>query len=152
MGGFHSFQDPNAASDYQDQIEHVYEEQIEDKSRPLRLSTKIAKTQKRVDGSNSLGKDQNKNPSQTRGKRTGLKTSMTPTPALHKQMNTTPYTGNTSKARKPDMGWAGDPGAKTGGSPDGESPSKSKKDKKAAAPNSIPKARQKRQPIGRNRN
>jgi hypothetical protein len=148
MGGFHSFKDSDEASDFQDQMEYTFE----DKSRPLKTSTKIPKTSKRVDGSNPFGKEQSKNPSQTRGKKTGLKTSMTPTPELHKQINTTAFTGNTGKARKPDTGWSDDPNAKTAKSGDGESPSKAKKDKGAAAPNSVPRARQRRQPIGRNRN
>ena len=128
-----------------------WEEETEDAS-SLRPSTKFPKSVPHADGSRAVfGKNQKKNPSQTRGKKNGLKTSTTPTVEGNKQINSEPNTSNNQKARKPDAGWSNDPLSKTGGSSDGESPSKAKKDKGPAAINSIPKARQRRIRIDRSK-
>ena len=97
----------------------------------IKLSTKIPRTRGDVDGSNPMGKEQSKNPTATRNKKI--------------------KTANNQKARKPEAGWSSGPDTKTGGSPDGESPSKTKKDKGPAKLNSVPKAKLYRQPIGRNK-
>lgn len=116
------------------------------KSRSLKLSTKIPKTRSDVDGSNPFGGNQNKNPSQTR--RSVKPVGVNQRKAAQRKV---PFTGNVGKNRNPGQGFSANPNAKTGGSPSGETPSKAKKDKGPAKINSIPKARQRRQPIGRNK-
>ena len=115
------------------------------KSRPLKLSTKIPRSRSDVDGSNPFGGQQNKNPSQT-------KHSVKPVGISQKQAaKKQPSMRNVSKQRAPDSGFSKDPNARTGGSPSGETPSKAKKDKGPARMNTVPKARQRRIPIGRNK-
>jgi hypothetical protein len=118
----------------------------DEKGHSLPLSTKIPKRVAHVDGSNPMGSDQNKNPSQTKRVRRPIGVNQQQA-AKRKVPNTT----NISKQRKPEMGWSSNPNSKTGGSPDGETPSKAKKDKGPAKQNTTPKAKQRRIRIGRNK-
>lgn len=121
--------------------------QLEDeKGHSLPLSPKIPKTVKHVDGSNPLGRGQDleRNPSQTRKVRRPIGIS-----SQQAAKRKIPPTANTQKARRPEMGWHNDPNSKTGQSPDGETPSKAKRDRRPAKMNTNPKAKQKRMVIWR---